>query len=90
MKRLGKFYYSVDDNNCVFIYGFNNADKPFVRQPHWPNSDPFDTAADAEQWAIETISHMIDRSLPLARASKGAIQEVGTSLEEYLANKIKK
>ena len=57
--------YTVDENNCVWIYESETAENPFIKQPHWPDSSPWD-AATASAWAEQFIANRLDPTADMA------------------------
>jgi hypothetical protein len=61
--------YEIDELNVVRL--FNDQDEmPFQIQPSYPNGDTFDTAAEAEIWAILAIA-AFEPNQPFAPNGKG-------------------
>ena len=61
--------YEIDENNAVRIYN-NNENVPFLFQPDYPNTEPFDSKEEAEEWAKLAISSFADDA-PYAPNGKG-------------------
>jgi len=76
--------YTINENNTVEVFGEGET-IPFLRQPHYPNGDPFDTAEEAETWAQLSIEAMVNEEAPFAPAGKGMTGEPKPTKEERLA-----
>lgn len=60
-----RYRYEVDENNVVKIWDDqvpNEYDAPFIIQPDWPNTTPWGSRADAENWAEVFIEHLENES----------------------------
>lgn len=64
------YTYIVNDKNAIEVF-VEGQEPPMLRQPHYPNGDPFDTKAEAEEWAELFITSMTDESAPYAPLGKG-------------------
>jgi hypothetical protein len=64
------YTYTVNDSNIVEVF-VEGQPAPMLRQPYYPNQDPFDTKAEAKAWAELFITAMTDEIAPYAPAGKG-------------------
>jgi len=62
--------YEIDEDNAVKVYQ-DGEDVPFLFQPNYPNRTPFESQADAEEWAKLYVESMLDDSAPYAPQGKG-------------------
>lgn len=63
MKTIGKYTYSVDENNAIRIWiadDYNAGNPPFVFQPEYPDKTPFASVEDATSWAEQFINDRIE------------------------------
>ena len=58
-------HYTVDENNCLWIFESATAETAFIKQPHWPDSTPW-AAGEAEAWAEACIANLADPTKDLA------------------------
>ncbi len=77
------YSYTVNDANTVEVFG-EDKKVPFLRQPNYPNQDPFDTKAEAEEWAQLFITSMTDEAAPFAPIGKGVAGEPKPTKEQIL------
>jgi len=63
MKAIGKYTYSVDENNAVRVWitdDYNAGNPPFTFQPDYPDTTPFADTDDAANWAEQFINSRIE------------------------------
>lgn len=77
------YTYTVSDANTIEVF-VEGQEAPILRQPHYPNQDPFDTKGEAEEWAQLFISSMEDEDAPFAPAGKGIPGEQKPTKEQLL------
>jgi hypothetical protein len=75
--------YTINEDNTVEVFG-EGATIPFLRQPHYPNGDPFDTREEAEEWAQLFIEALVNEEAPFAPIGKGIPGEPKPTKEEML------
>ena len=90
MKCFFKNCYSIDDDNVIKLYKFDNFDMPFLIQPTWPNNEEFGSREEAEEWAKIQVISMTDRSALRPKKYRGEPDRFGPSPEEFLAQKFRK
>lgn len=64
------YTFLIKDNNTVEVFE-NNKEYPLLRQPSYPNGDPFDSHDDAESWAQLYISSLMSDEAPYPPVGKG-------------------
>lgn len=50
---------------------YNGSDVAGLRQPFWPNGEDWESAEEAEQWAVQFIESLEDPDAPYAPAGRG-------------------
>ena len=58
------------ENNTVEIY-LGDTDKPFLRQPVWPNQEPWANAEEARSWAEMFVESIEVADAPYAPNGRG-------------------
>lgn len=76
--------YTINEDNTVEVFGEGET-VPFLRQPHYPNGDAFDTREEAETWAQLFIEALVNEEAPYAPIGKGMEGEPKPTKEEMLA-----
>ena len=76
--------YTINEENTIEVFG-EGQDVPFLRQPHYPNGDSFDTREEAETWAQLFIEALVNDEAPYAPIGKGMEGEPKPTKEEMLA-----
>jgi len=75
------YTYTVNDSNTIEVFVEGQVE-PTLRQPHYPNQDPFDTKAEAEDWAQLYISSIVDEDALYAPIGKGIEGEAKPTSEQ--------
>jgi hypothetical protein len=73
VKAIEHYSYTIDGNNAVRVWdnrGMNESTPPFLFQPDYPDSKPWENAAAAETWVIKFINDMISAENALAAAEE--------------------
>ena len=76
--------YTISENNTIEVFGEGET-VPFLRQPHYPNGDAFDTREEAETWAQLFIEALVNEEAPYAPNGKGMEGESKPTKEDMLA-----
>lgn len=64
--------YTVEQQEPYTIEVFyDGADIPGLRQPFWPNGQPWESAKEAEEWAIQFLQSIEDETAPYAPNGRG-------------------
>ena len=58
--------YEIDENNCIWIFPTEASQIASIKQPHWPSGAPWESSAQAEEWAQTFIDHANDPTKPMA------------------------
>lgn len=75
--------YKIKTGNIVEIFA-EGQKVPFLRQPHYPNGDAWESKAKAEAWAKLYIASIEDKNAPFAPAGKGLAGEPKPTKEQIL------
>jgi len=75
--------YTISEDNVIEVFG-EGEEIPFLRQPHYPNGDAFDTAEEAEVWVELFIEALKEESPLYAPIGKGMAGEPKPTKEEML------
>lgn len=76
--------YTISKENTIEVFGEGET-VPFLRQPHYPNGDVFDTREEADTWAQLFIEALVNEEAPYAPIGKGIEGEPKPTKEEMLA-----
>lgn len=76
--------YKIKTGNVVEIFQ-EGSSIPFLRQPHYPNGDAWESKAKAEAWAKLYVASIEDPSAPFAPIGKGLAGEPKPTKEEILS-----
>lgn len=64
--------YTVEQEEPYTIEIFyDGSDVPGLRQPFWPNGEPWESAAEAEEWAIQFLDSVENEEAPYAPSGRG-------------------
>lgn len=74
----------VLENNTVELFN-DSQEAPFVRQPQWPNGQPWADAAEARSWAEMFIEAIEDANAPYAPSEPGGERRAKPTAEEIAA-----
>lgn len=83
------YTYTVNDSNTIEVF-VEGQEEPTLRQPHYPNQDPFETKAEAEDWAQLYISSIVDEDALYAPIGKGIAGEAKPTPEQILEMLLKR
>jgi hypothetical protein len=75
------YTYTVNNLNTIEVFVEGQVE-PTLRQPHYPNQDPFETKAEAEDWAQLYISSIVDEDALYAPIGKGIAGEAKPTPEQ--------
>lgn len=64
--------YTINDSKGFEVEVFkDNAEKPFLRQPKWPNQTAWASHAEAAAWAALYVASIEDKTAPYAPTAPG-------------------
>ena len=76
--------YTISEDNVIEVFGEGNP-VPFLRQPHYPNGESFDTREEAETWAQLFIEALVNETAPHPPIGKGVEGRPKPAKENRLA-----
>lgn len=62
--------YEIDEDNAVLIYE-DGSDTPFMFQPDWPDTTPWASREEAEEYAQKKILELTDPNAPIVASGPG-------------------
>ena len=85
--------YEILSDNTIEVF-YDDATVPSLRQPHWPNGDAWEDAAEAESWAKLYIAHffiskkrsMSVRDITEGRATRAIAVDLGIATDSIWQN----
>lgn len=63
---------------------YDGADVPGLRQPFWPNGEPWESAEEAEEWALQFIESIENEEAPYAPNGRGEERQPKPDPEEEI------
>ena len=75
--------YTIDETFAVRVFN-DGEDVPFLFQPHYPNTDKFDTYEEAEAWAKLFVASL-EPDAPYVPNGKGLAGQPKPTAEEIAA-----
>jgi hypothetical protein len=76
--------YEIDSDNAVKVF-YDDATVPSLYQPHFPNGDVWEDAAEATAWAELYIASITDEAAPYAPNARGEEGAPKPTAEEIAA-----
>jgi hypothetical protein len=85
--------YEIDTDTYEVLLFVDNMEEPFIRQPHYPNGDTFDSYSEAKTWAeaaIEAYSPLSIREMPNGKNKAGELKPTVQEVKAFINNRIAK
>jgi hypothetical protein len=70
---IDRYKYEIDEQNTVRIWDIevvNENNEPFLLQPYYPNSIPWESKEAAENWAINYINELLNPVLEVTETTE--------------------
>lgn len=62
MTTIGRYQYEINEFNVIEVWDLENPNednKPFFRQPDYPNGRPWENRETAETWIVNVINEWL-------------------------------
>lgn len=81
--------YEIDPDNFAVRVFYEGADVPSLYQPNYPDTTPWASAAEAEEWAMLYVASVEDETAPYAPIGRGIAGEAKPTPEKIAEMKAK-